>query len=165
MLILCRCERPNPNPELMDPIYSDLQRESDSAAKDADKIKSEADKLTDDLSKLEARDPSRSILINQRNAKNKAEAGVRQRAEYFRIRAEQRFNIDQREYLKAFEAKKPWPEPGERKNYEVMRKLQTASRNWGDRVPKNTRNDKGGPKASKGDTKKAPGESAGEKAE
>ena len=149
----------------MDPIYSDLQRESDSAVKDADKIKSEADKLNDDLSKLEARDPSRSILINQRNGKNKAEAGLRQRADYFHIRAEQRLKMDQREYLKAFEAKKPWPNPAEKKNYEMMRKLQTASRDWGERVPKNTRNDKGGPKVSKTEEKKTAAPPSGEKTE
>ena len=161
----CGCEKPNANPETMDPIYTDLQKESDSATKDADKIKTEAEKLADDLSKLETRDPSRSILVNQKNGKYKAEAGMRQRAEYFHIRAEQRLKVDQREYLKAFEAKKPWPDPAEKKNYEIMRKLQTASREWGDRVPKNTRNDKGGPKSVKPEEKKAAAASSGEKAE
>ncbi len=153
IVLFAGCEKPDPNPEFRDPIYGDLQKESDSAVKDVESAKTEADKLTDDISKLEPRDPSRSVMVNQRVAKNKAEAGSRQRANYFKIRAEQRRDTDRRDYLRAFDAKKLWPDPNEFKNYEVMRKLQTTSRSWDDRVPKNTRNDKGGPKPPKGEKK------------
>lgn len=140
-LALSACSQPRPNPELVDPIYTDLMKEADSyerSAADAEK-KVEESKL--ELSKAGPRDSNRGRLTKMVYAREREATQLKQMATYYRIRAEQRKEFDQTDYLKAFHAGKgdEWPPRDEYQAYMLRKRLQAAPKNWDARVPKSTR--------------------------
>ena len=152
-LVLTACDKPLPNPESIDPIYSDLSKQSDEATKELEAQKVELAKLESDILKFEIRDPEKKKAINQKYQRAKHIKGLEERSIYFKIRAEQRLAFDKTDYLKAYAAKKLWPDPEEYKEYITVKRLQSESRNWDDRVPKTTKYDKKGAIDEKKSTK------------
>jgi hypothetical protein len=141
-LLFSSCDKPVPNPETLDPIYADLVKQYEQAQKETDSEKVELAKTIDEISKYESRDPAKRKAIQQKYQREKHVRGLEERTTYFKIRSEQRLEFDQKDYLKAYYAKKPWPDPEQFKSYSEVKKLQSDSRNWDDRVPKTTRYDK-----------------------
>ncbi|HVK60828.1 MAG TPA: hypothetical protein VM432_04725 [Bdellovibrionales bacterium] len=84
---------------------------------------------------------------------------LRQEAEYYKVRAEQRLIFARREYLKAFNEGREWPDPAEYEEYQKMKKLREGSRRWEDRIPKLTRHQpkKDDPAQKKAESKPAAG--------
>lgn len=128
--------KPIENPELIDPIYSDLMSLSAAATAKAEAQKKKIAELEESMKGMADRDPD---LKRTRHEKSNLERGliqIEQDAEYFEIRAQQRRLYDKEAYLKAFRAEKPWPDPAEFEEYQEQKKLRAASRDWSERVPK-----------------------------
>jgi hypothetical protein len=140
LLCLCTqllgCKKEDPNPELMDPIYSDLLKRATDSQKALDEATAKLVTLHADLEKAE---PNSIDLkdIQKDIAKTEAQKlRADQEARYFKIRSERRKFEDRIEYKKAFAKDQPWPDKHEYSDYLVNIRLREISLNWGTRVPK-----------------------------
>lgn len=142
IMISFGCSRPNPNPELIDPIYSDLLQRSAVAKAGADTKKAEIKKLKEEIAELPARDPTKRKLQEDLSKNEMLLVVADQEGLYYEIRANQRKTYAREEYAKAFEAGKPWPDPKDYETYKIQRKLKDAPREWTGKVAKTGRYNK-----------------------
>ena len=130
------CKKEEPNPELLDPIYSDLSKDLTviDAAKEESEKNLEADKKSLEKSPprtIERRNAEEDLLKEQGRFEH-----INQLLEYYKIRVARRLVESRRNYKLAFQADKAWPDPQEYEAYKVNKRLMNASKNWSDRVPK-----------------------------
>jgi hypothetical protein len=139
---LSACSRPNPEPEKLDPIYLDLKAEEAKAQTAVEVLSEEIKAAKDELAKLPPRDPGRRKA--EQDLRNRASqlVQVEQMQLYYQIRAKQRVAYAREEYLKAFERDQPWPKPEDFDAYKKSKELRAVDKNWGSRVPKQTRYNK-----------------------
>jgi hypothetical protein len=135
-LVLASCKKENPNPEMLDPIYKDLVERASAAQKGFDEEMKKREALELAVQKtapntIERKNADREL------AKSKADAAEFERkARFFGIRARRRLIVDKISYSEAFSKNLPWPDPNEYSDYKLNIRLNEASRNWGNRVPK-----------------------------
>lgn len=140
LIVLCTqlvgCKKEDPNPELMDPIYSDLLKRATDSQKAYEEAKVKVEALRKDLEKAEPNSIDvkdiQKDLAKTEIQKQRAE----QEARYFKIRSERRKYEDRIEYKKAFAKNEEWPNKHEYSDYLVNIRLREINLNWGARVPK-----------------------------
>ncbi len=137
--LITGCNRPNPTPELTDPIYSDLLQRSAVAKAAAESKKAEIKTLRTDLSNLPARDTSRNKMLEDVTSKEHLLMAAEQEALYYEIRATQRKEYARDEYAKAFGKNQPWPDPADFVAYKLQKKLKDSPREWGSKIQKTDR--------------------------
>lgn len=130
------CHGEDPQPELRDPIYSDLGKRAKEFEDSSKTLQETLAGLKESLEKaepntLERKDIQKKIAKTTREARD-----AEQWARYYKIRAERRKLVGRLDYKEAFKAGKEWPEESEYREYELSNKLREASRNWNNRVPK-----------------------------
>jgi hypothetical protein len=126
-VLLCGCDKPNPNPELLDPIYADVAKTAEEFKKQA-----EADRQGVEAARKELEAAVPQTHQNEYAIKRLREAQAKalrseQLAKYYEVRAENRIVSDKSEYSKAWSAKKPWPDPAEYQQFLTAEK-QAASK-------------------------------------
>ena len=126
-VFLSGCDKPNPNPELLDPIYADLSKTAEEFKKQA-----ETDKQGVEAARKEVEAAVPQSHQNEYAAKRLHEAQAKalrseQIAKYYEVRAENRISSDRSEYSKAWAGKKPWPDPAEYQQFLISEK-QAASK-------------------------------------
>ncbi len=138
ILILCAfsfgavlgCDKPNPNPESIDPIYSDLSK----LHKDAQaQLEARKKDLEGFLVEEKAAQPQTGQVkyATKRVNETKAEINrLKQMVDYYAIKLDSRKEYAFKSYMAAFREKKPWPDPKEFEEYKVQRRLETSSRQW-----------------------------------
>lgn len=133
---LTGCRKEDPNPELLDPIYADLQKRAADAQKS---FEDETAKHKDMRLAVEKAEPNSIELKNARKdlAKSlKLAVDMEQAARYYKIRAQRRLLVDKITYKEAFVNNQPWPDPAEYSAYQVNMRLNAVNLNWNTRVPK-----------------------------
>lgn len=124
------CNKPNPHPETIDPIYADLQKRAAEAQKSADEEK----KIIQEHEKeMKAAKPQTGQIkyAEKRYYESKLRYDkLLQLAEYYKMRADSRIKYAQTEYLKAWNKKEPWPDPTEYKEYLITTEAQFKKRMW-----------------------------------
>lgn len=135
-LTLTGCKQEDPNPELKDPIYKDLQGRASEYKKAYEESKARIVVLRESLAKTEANSIERKDVQRDLAKTEKKLLNEEQLERYYRIRSERRKVMGRMEYKKAFSEGKEWPEPKEYSDYLVNIRLQGAHRNWNARVPK-----------------------------
>jgi hypothetical protein len=133
---LLGCKKEDPNPELMDPIYSDLLKRATDSQKAFDEATAKLVTLQENLEKAE---PNSIDVkdIQKEIAKTEAQKlRASQESLYFKIRSERRKFEDRIEYKKALAKDQPWPDKHEYSDYLVNIRLREINPNWGARVPK-----------------------------
>lgn len=143
------CTRPNPTPEVLDPIYADLVQRSTLAKGAAEAAKNEAKKLREDLEKLPARDITRRKTLEDISKQESRQNVAEQEGLYYEIRAEQRKQYARAEYSKAFEKSEPWPDPNDFETYKLQRKLRDAPREWSSKIEKTNRYNRKSPEEAR----------------
>lgn len=134
--VLIGCNRPNPEPETLDPIYKDLvESHRKLEGKLAEQKKMLEDTLVD-LKKAEAGSVEAKILKKDYSVTSQNIQNLTQQIAFIKIRAERRKFTDRMTYKYSFEAKKEWPDPREYSDYLLNKRLNEASRHWSDRVPR-----------------------------
>jgi hypothetical protein len=135
-LTLVGCRKEDPQPELKDPIYKDLN----TRAGDYEKAVTEGQTQVKDLRlAIEKTEANTIEFKNVQRDLAKAEKkllGDEQLARYYKIRAERRKFMGRRAYREAFAAGREWPDPSEYSDYLVNMRLREVSMNWNKRVPK-----------------------------
>ena len=153
---LSGCRKEDPNPELLDPIYADLERRATEAQKALDDENKNLDGLRAAVDKAE---PNTIELKNARKDVEKSQAKITdlsQKARYFQIRAKRRMPVDRISYKAAYAKDQPWPDPHEYSDYQVNNRLRESPMNWAVHVPKlQDRLAKAGLSADKGEKKEA----------
>ncbi len=140
--MLSACSRPNPNPELIDPIYGDLVQRTSVAKAGAESKKEEIIRIKGELAELPPRDPTRRKLQEDLSKNEMLLIVAEQEGLYYEIRAEQRKAYARAQYIKAFEAGNPWPDPKDFETYKIQRKLRDSPREWTGRAGKTGRYNK-----------------------
>lgn len=132
------CNKPNPHPELIDPIYADLQKRFADVKKLADDQKKivldfekqlkEVKPQTGQIKYAEKRYYESKLVLEK----------LEQLASYYEIRIESRLKFAKSEYLKAWNEKRSWPDPAEFKEYESISNEQHKKMSWNaqDRIKK-----------------------------
>ena len=135
-LILVGCKKEDPNPELLDPIFKDLEARAAAYGRNVEEAKAKIGPLKEQIEKTEARSIDLKNLEKELAKEKIKLMNSEQLERYYKIRAERRKLTGRLAYKKAFSADQPWPDPREYSDYLVNIRLQEANRNWGARVPK-----------------------------
>jgi hypothetical protein len=136
LFVLTGCKSEMSNPESMDPIFADLNKQLGSAMGKIESAKKDLEKAEKSIAKAEPR------TIDIRNARSDAavaRATIRkfeQEVHYLKIRVDRRQAEDRLSYHLAFIEGKEWPDKDEYSLYQANRRLATSSRHWGERVPR-----------------------------
>jgi hypothetical protein len=131
LFVLVGCDKPHPNPELLDPIYADLltdEKKIDSELKGAQK------ELEGFVKELNAVAPQTGQVKYAQKRVDETRARVlklEQMRLYYQIRIQSRKRWAQDKYTEAYRAKKSWPESKELEQYKVQKKMEQAPRTWG----------------------------------
>lgn len=130
------CKSENPNPELLDPIYKDLdKRASDAQHNLDDELKKQLELRT----KIDQAEPNTIELKHSQldlDKSLKIAAELEQKTHYYKIRAQRRLLVDRISYRNALKKHEPWPDPNEYSQYLINTRLNEVSLNWNARVPK-----------------------------
>jgi len=129
-LLLTACEKPDPNPELKDPVYSDIAAQLDVVSKAAESEKKNLEGHEKDLASVTPQ--TGEIKTVQKKISDTLALINRweQERSYLQLRLASRKKEDFLSYNKAFVEKKQWPDPEEYKAYKENQKLRTAKRSW-----------------------------------
>ncbi len=142
LIIQAGCSKPNPHPEMIDPIYNDLVARSAEAKTAAETKREEIIGIKKELDSLPARDPSRKKTLENLRRSERQLMVAEQNALYYEVRAEQRKAFAYDQYMEAYQKGKPWPDPAEFLAYKNQKKLESGPREWGSRIPKSDRYNK-----------------------
>ncbi len=124
------CNKPDPNPELNDAIYLDMEGHLKGAQKglvDAQKA------LAEHKTNMEKAKPQTGqIQYPQKRYwdTQKAIDQLYQQEKYWIIRISERKKFARIQYLKAFKEGKPWPDPQEYEEYLAEKRLRQARQQW-----------------------------------
>lgn len=127
---LAACNKPDPNPELKDPIYSDLQSQLGAATQ---ALEAEKKKLEGFEKDLQAVVPQTGQIKYAQKRVFESQALVNkweQEKAYLELKIEQRKLTAVKSYRKAFAKKEDWPDPKEWASYQAEQKLRNAKRSW-----------------------------------
>jgi len=132
-ICLFGCNKPNPNPELADEIYLDLQSQTQNAQKDAEAEKKKLEGFKKDLDNATPQTGAIKYAQKRYFESEERVQKLEQLAKYYEIKAEDRKKYTITEYMKAFRAGKPWPNPEEIESYKKYRELSKIEPSWDSR--------------------------------
>lgn len=133
-IFLAACNRPNPTPEVQDPIYRDLQAQYTAAVKEVDSLRKEKQAAKEQASGAQPQTGEAKSHWSAYYATEKALEKAEQNHKYIKLRLESRLKESRMSYAKALEERKPWPDPEELRVYEQHKRLQQAPRSWDERL-------------------------------
>jgi hypothetical protein len=128
--LLVGCNQPNPHPETLDPIYSDIEKEK----KEVDGAYAAEKKNLEDLQQdlLDVKPQTGQIKYAQKRILDSKERlnVLYQRKIYLQLRLETRLAQVSKDYLRAFEKGHVWPDPKEYIEYKSQKSLERAPKIW-----------------------------------
>ncbi len=129
-LCLLACDRPNPEPHKLDPIYSELEREAKAVQGEIDKAKKDLEGF---LKEHEAVVPQTGQIKYAQKRVDETRNRIQKLEQlklYWDLRVKSREEYAKTEYMKAYNKKEPWPPPEEYQSYLTMRKFEQSPRHW-----------------------------------
>lgn len=124
------CDRPHPNPELLDPIYSDMKKQESAYRADAE---AEKKTLAEHEGALKTAVPQTGQIkfAQKRYYESLARyERLKQMELYWSVRAQSRKEHAMREYLKAYSRGEDWPSQEEVREYKSFQSAQKPARQW-----------------------------------
>jgi hypothetical protein len=128
--VIVGCEKPNPHPETLDPIFGDLESKLKLAENDLKGAEKQLEDFKDALAKVV---PQTGQVKFARKRVYDSEAVVeklKQKVEFIKIRIESRRKYAKESYMRSYQKKEPWPRPEEYQEYRAQQALEGASRSW-----------------------------------
>jgi len=118
------------NPESIDPVYSDMQKQLERAIKDQELTQRDSNKAKADYDSapLRSRQRANAEFVYFKSLREVERAT--QMVFYRQLQLKSRKRKDYADYMVAFEASKDWPDPQEAHEYFLNQKLQNAPREW-----------------------------------
>ncbi|MFM6929931.1 MAG: hypothetical protein ACKOX6_15785 [Bdellovibrio sp.] len=127
---LAACNKPDPNPELKDPIYSDLQTQLTTATQSLEAEKKKLEGFEKDLAAVVPQTGQIKYAQKRVFESQALVAKWEQEKAYLELKIEQRKLTAIKSYKKAFAKKEDWPDPKEWSSYQAEQKLRNAKRSW-----------------------------------
>ncbi len=128
--LLFSCNKPDPQPELLDPIYMEFKTQHDMAKRAIIDIQAVIDEKKVDLDRVKPQTGQIKYAQKRYWEAQKTLDLLVQQEKYWGVRIQERLSFAQVEYLKAFKARKPWPDPKEFQEYESEKRLREARHQW-----------------------------------
>lgn len=127
---LIGCEKPNPEPEKLDRVFEDMEKQAAAVGADIANFQSQLDEHLATLKKVEPQ--TGQIKYAQKHVYETSALidRLKQKKRYWEIRAESRKERDRIEYMKAFREKKPWPPPEEWEQYSQELQREKNNLHW-----------------------------------
>lgn len=129
-IFILGCNKPDPNPELKDGIWLDMQAQLQITQKNIADFQKQAEEHKADLAKVKPQ--TGQIKYAEKRywqTKNHIDLLLQQEA-YWKIRMDERAKFAKKEYLRAFKDGKPWPDPNEISEYMAEKRLRQAKQQW-----------------------------------
>jgi len=124
------CNRPDSEPEKVDPIYSDIQSKISSVNSQIKSAEKDLDDKKKDFAKVVPQTGQNKFAQRRVEDAQRVLDKLIQMKEYWQLRAESRKRWAREHYLIAFNKKEPWPDPREIQEYIAQKKLEEASPTW-----------------------------------
>jgi predicted nuclease with TOPRIM domain len=102
-IFLVGCNRPNPHPESLDPIYADIQNQIASTQKEAELLEKELAPIMKDIKEAQPQTGELKLRYSELYETQSKLAKAKQRIDYLNMRLATRKQLVKSEYLKAFE--------------------------------------------------------------
>ena len=128
--MLFSCNKPEPEPELRDPIYLDLKSQAELAKKTLADARQTLEIKKVELEKVKPQTGAIKYAQKRYWEAQKEIDGLIQQEKSWQLRLEARQLEAREEYLKAFKAEKPWPSPKYTEDYNREKRLRAESRRW-----------------------------------
>lgn len=134
IILLCyalvSCNKPDPNPELKDPIYNDLNA---LLATTSQAIEAEKKLLSGHEKELNESIPQTGQVkrLQKRVGESKGKISrLEQEKSYLRLKIKARLKVARSTYARAYDNKEVWPNPQEWRSYEAEKKFRNAKKTW-----------------------------------
>lgn len=138
-ILLCLgCEKPISEPETIDPIYKDLVSTIEKKKSELEAQMKKKEELEKKMALAQPRTQEVRAIKKEYSTCIQNIQNLNQSIQFYQIRAERRKFTSRMTYQIAYRTKKPWPDPSEYEKYQLNKRLNEASREWNDRVPKLT---------------------------
>lgn len=124
------CDKPNPNPEGMDPIYEDLDKMAGSAHSELESAKKDLEGHQKEFADAIPQTGQNKYALKRIGDAQAQINRLEQLQLYYKLRVKSRLKDDQISYLKAFKEKKSWPPPEEWESYQAEKRLRQAPKDW-----------------------------------
>ncbi len=128
--LLAGCNKPDPHPELKDPVYQDYnsRKASASQALEAEKKTLEGHEQT--LAEVIPQTGQIKFARKRLYESKERVTRLQQEVAYLEIKIRSRAAESRKSYRRARETGEDWPNPSEWESYQAERKLRQAKRNW-----------------------------------
>jgi len=130
LLFIAGCNKPEPNPELRDPIYADLNTRLGEVT---GQIATEKKNLEGFQTALKEVVPQTGqVKFAQKRVNDSEDKLVRlnQEKDYLELKSKDRLASTKHNYLVAFRKGETWPDPKEYESYKIEQKLRKAKMSW-----------------------------------
>jgi len=128
------CNKPDPDPEHLDPIYADLVQMTGATHSELESAKKDLEGHQKELADAVPQTGQNKYAIKRIEEVQARINKLEQLEIYYDLRAKSRLKDDRLSYLKAFNEKKPWPLPEEWEAYEAEKRLRQAPKDWNART-------------------------------
>lgn len=124
------CNKPNPHPETLDPIYADFQKELDDTKKNLEAEQKNMEDLQKSLEKVQPQTGQIKYATKRLYESRDRLSKLSQLVKYWEIKLVSRQKEAKDQYLKAWNSKKPWPNPNEYEEYLQVKKSRNIPPMW-----------------------------------
>lgn len=132
-LTILGCNKPDPQPELHDPIYQDFLAEKALAEKNLAEAQKKLEEQKAEMKKVKPQTGQIKYVEKRYWDAQKSIDLYEQQLKYWTIRLQERKAFARKQYLKAFRAGETWPNPKEHKEYTAQNRLRQAKMQWDSR--------------------------------
>ncbi len=136
--LLFSCNKPEPTPEIRDPIYQAYKSQLDLAKKAAAEAIKTLEEKKAALEKVKPQTGQIKYAQKRYWDTQRTIDSLLQQEKYWTVKIKEREDTARTEYLKAFKSGKTWPDPKEFQEYSAEKRLREARLQWDtkDRIQK-----------------------------
>lgn len=150
-LILLSCNKPDPNPELKDPIYTDLMASATALTQQLENEKKTLEENKKALLEVVPQSGQNKYAEKRVRDSNDRISRLEQEKQYLELKIEAHKKTARRSYLQAFKKGQEWPNPDDWNTYQMEKRLHSAKKSWSvkDRINEfSEKENKKGPESS-----------------
>lgn len=130
IFLVTGCNKPDPNPQLQDPIYNDLKQTVNALEGLVQAEEKSLEGFEKELSEVIPQ-TGQIKYAQKRVQETKERLGrLRQEKTYYELKTEAQERISKKSYTKAFQKGEKWPNPRDWEVYQAEKRLRTAKKTW-----------------------------------
>lgn len=130
LIVLGGCNSKNPAPELVDPLYLELEKEKKSAEADVKAAEEALAVAEDNMKKVVPQTGQIKYAAKRLNEAKNRLIQTKQYVQYFDVKIESRKWAAREEYLKSYYGKSPWPRQEPLETFLLNKTLGQTPKEW-----------------------------------